>query len=66
MDCFNATHEGVARDGVARLTGNCEQRITRGGAWSGKPWIVRAAERGRAKADGRNSPLGFRVGRNLD
>jgi sulfatase modifying factor 1 len=66
MDCYNATYDGAALDGSARLTGNCAQRITRGGAWSGKPWIVRTAERGRANADGRNSPLGFRLGRNID
>jgi formylglycine-generating enzyme required for sulfatase activity len=66
MDCYNPTYDGAPADGSARLTGNCAQRLTRGGAWSGKPWIVRAAERGRANADGRNSPLGFRVARELD
>ena len=64
-DCYNATYDSALVDGSARLTGNCEQRLTRGGAWSGKPWIVRAAERGRANATGRNSPLGFRVVRNI-
>jgi sulfatase modifying factor 1 len=64
-DCYNPTNDGQPQNGAARLTGNCEQRLTRGGAWSGKPWIVRAAERGRANANGRNSPLGFRVARDL-
>jgi formylglycine-generating enzyme required for sulfatase activity len=65
MDCYNPTLDGQPTDGAARLSGNRDQRLTRGGAWSGKPWIVRAAERGRANATGRNSPLGFRVARDL-
>ncbi|MDX2221995.1 MAG: formylglycine-generating enzyme family protein [Rhodospirillaceae bacterium] len=66
MDCYNATYAGAPVDGSAWLAGNCDQRLTRGGAWSGKPWIVRAAERGRANAAGRNSPLGFRLARDIN
>jgi formylglycine-generating enzyme required for sulfatase activity len=62
-DCSNPTWQGLSPQGTARMTGNCTQHMTRGGSWIGKPWTVRSAERGRALAEGRNSPLGFRIAR---
>jgi formylglycine-generating enzyme required for sulfatase activity len=65
QDCAADDYDAAPLDGSADLSGDCSLRVTRGGSWSGKPWLLRAAERGRARATGRNSPLGFRVARDL-
>ena len=32
-DCWNKTHAGAAADGSARTTGDCRNRVVRGGSW---------------------------------
>jgi len=65
QDCATDDHAAAPQDGSANLGGDCTLRVTCGGSWSGKPWLLRAAKRGRARAPGRNSPLGLRVARDL-
>lgn len=65
-DCWNETHEGAASDGKARLTGECETRVRRGGAWGADPVLARSAFRDRNTVEGRGAMLGFRVARDLD
>ena len=54
-DCWNASHAGAPGDGSARLSGNCDRRVLRGGHWASDaegfrtgvtPRALRAASRG--------------------
>jgi formylglycine-generating enzyme required for sulfatase activity len=65
QDCWNASNNGNPGDGSARSSGDCSQRVLRGGSWSDLPWFLRAAERLRLIAVDRNLILGFRLGRTL-
>lgn len=65
QDCFNAAYEGAPADGAAWLTGNCDQRVTRGGAWSNL-WAELSLTRVSHDVDYRGNAVGFRVARDLD
>ena len=45
--------------------GNCNNRTVRGGNWKLSPANVRSATRNLYSADGRDSGLGFRIGRTI-
>ncbi|HEY0146003.1 MAG TPA: SUMF1/EgtB/PvdO family nonheme iron enzyme [Methylovirgula sp.] len=65
-DCWNAQLDAVPADGGPVLTGDCSDRVIRGGSYSDKPDALRAASRAWDAADDRESPnVGFRVGRSL-
>jgi len=64
-DCWNEDYEGAPDDGSAWTSGDCNQRIIRGGSWKSKPGILRAAYRNRHKAGHRENNIGFRVARTL-
>ncbi len=65
-DCWNAQLDSVPADGSPVLTGDCSDRVIRGGSYSDKPDALRAASRAWDAADDRESPnVGFRVGRSL-
>jgi formylglycine-generating enzyme required for sulfatase activity len=66
LDCWNPS-PGTARGaGAPVLTGDCSERVTRGGSWNEKPSKLRAGARAWAAADDRTSPnIGFRVLREL-
>jgi formylglycine-generating enzyme required for sulfatase activity len=65
-DCWNAELDSVPPDGSPVLTGDCSDRVIRGGSYSDKPDALRAAARAWDAADDRESPnVGFRVGRSL-
>jgi formylglycine-generating enzyme required for sulfatase activity len=65
-DCWNAQLDSAPADGSAVLTGDCSDRVIRGGSYSDKPDALRAAARAWDAADDRESPnVGFRVGRSL-
>jgi formylglycine-generating enzyme required for sulfatase activity len=64
-DCYNDSYAGAPRDGRVWRTGDCSQRVNRGGGWYGPPRFVRSAERdglGSARGDDR---VGLRVARTL-
>jgi formylglycine-generating enzyme required for sulfatase activity len=65
-DCWNRSYNGAGRDRSPALTGNCERRILRGGAWNYWPSDIRAAYRESAPKDQRFVNVGFRVARDLD
>lgn len=64
-DCFNSTYEGAPLDGSAWLSGDCSQRMNRGGSYADPPWRTRSAMREWDPADGRYAQHGFRVARDL-
>jgi formylglycine-generating enzyme required for sulfatase activity len=64
-DCYNGTLDGTSTDGSARLTGDCNNRVDRGGSWANPPADLRSARRARLGVDHRGNYLGFRVARTL-
>jgi len=65
-DCWNASYAGAPADGTAWLTGDCAQRVCRGGSWSTVPRFARSATRNKSSADHRDNLTGFRLARNLE
>ena len=65
-DCWNASYAGAPADGSAWLTGDCAQRVCRGGSWSTVPRFARAATRYKNTADHRDNLTGFRLARIVD
>jgi formylglycine-generating enzyme required for sulfatase activity len=65
-DCANDSNIGNPGDGTARTTGDCKQRVIRGGAYGERPPDVRSASRRGLRADVRDADIGFRVARTLD
>jgi formylglycine-generating enzyme required for sulfatase activity len=64
-DCWHEDYNGAPVDGSAWTSGDCSDRILRGGAWLGNPGALRAADRLRITTDYRSYDFGFRVGRTL-
>jgi formylglycine-generating enzyme required for sulfatase activity len=65
-DCFHGNYNGAPTDDTAWIDGaNCNNRTVRGGNWKLTTENVRSAARNWYSADGRDSGLGFRVGRTL-
>jgi formylglycine-generating enzyme required for sulfatase activity len=62
-DCWNATYIGAPSNGGAWTSGNCDQRVMRGGSWTNPPWILRSAHRSRTDANVRRNYIGFRLAR---
>ncbi len=66
-DCWNASgYEGAPTDGSAWTSGDCDQRVLRGGSGLSDPFKVRAAFRYRHVADSRSYFNGFRMARDLN
>lgn len=66
QDCWNSSYDGAPSDGSAWISGDCHQRVARGGSWSGEVGYVRSALRFCGQAGIRSNALGFRVARALD
>ena len=64
-DCWNADYRGAPADGSARLTGDCNRRVVRGGAFNNTPAYARSAFRFWEVGELRSSLIGFRVVRDL-
>ena len=66
-DCWNASYAGAPEGGSARMSGDCSNRVLRGGSWNVRPWDLRSADRNRfrSRAGNRFSDDGFRVARTL-
>jgi formylglycine-generating enzyme required for sulfatase activity len=65
-DCVHTNYGDAPTDGSPwTKNGNCNNRMVRGGNWKLSPANVRSATRNWYSADGRDSGLGFRVGRTL-
>lgn len=65
-DCWNPNYTGAPTDGSARISGECDQRVLRGGSWFTAPTEQRVAYRNRFDSDHRSSSFGFRVVRVLN
>ena len=63
QDCWNYSYEGAPTDGSARTSGECSQRVLRGGSWGYEPWYLRSAFRGRGDLSSRYTFIGFRLAR---
>lgn len=64
-DCYNKTYADAPKDGHAWLTGDCSQRMYRGGSWDDYLRFVRSARRERNSPSDRSPNLGFRVAKTL-
>lgn len=64
-DCWNEGYAGAPDIAVPRVTGACNERVFRGGAWNSTPTTLRSAYRDRDSRDERHDNLGFRVARSL-
>ena len=62
-DCWNGNYGDAPSDGRAWATGDCSQRVVRGGSWSDIPMFLRSAQRFRGSTAIRDSYVGFRVAR---
>src|SRR3546814_2394914 len=61
-DCYHESYTGAPADGTPRMTGECKNRVARGGCWLDSSQFLRAANRGKNWGI-RYSSLGFRVAR---
>jgi formylglycine-generating enzyme required for sulfatase activity len=64
-DCWNENYRGAPTDGSAWPTGQCAQRVLRGGSFANKATFARSASRFRYDEDVRYYANGFRVARDL-
>ena len=64
-DCWNDSYYGAPRDGRAWTSGDCSQRVMRGGSWSQPPRAIRSAYRGSSTTNRRSNGTGFRVARTI-
>jgi formylglycine-generating enzyme required for sulfatase activity len=65
-DCWNNNYHGAPADGSAWITGNCDRRALRGGAYNFAPWHLRSAARGEVATATEGAVVtGVRVARSL-
>lgn len=64
-DCWNDTYIGAPKEGFAWTSGDCRQRVIRGGSFSNKSDMATSAARFRYDLDVRYISNGFRVVRDL-
>ena len=61
LDCRNNSYANAPVDGSARTDGNCLRRMMRGGSWSNRPEVTRAARREWDEASLASPQIGFRL-----
>jgi formylglycine-generating enzyme required for sulfatase activity len=64
-DCYKVLYEGAPSDGSAWRSGDCSDRVLRGGSWGKFPQRLRSANRGGDRPTIRDIGVGFRVARTL-
>jgi formylglycine-generating enzyme required for sulfatase activity len=65
QDCYNDNYNRAPTDASAWTSGDCIDRVVRGGSWNTNPNYARSAFRNRNSAEIRFNYLGFRVARSL-
>jgi formylglycine-generating enzyme required for sulfatase activity len=65
-DCWNQDYDGAPADGSARLSGECTQRVLRGGSWRNDQSYATVSSRLSYDAAVRYYTNGFRVARDLE
>ena len=65
QDCWNDSYAGAPGDGSAWTSGDCGQRVGRGGSWYNDPWSLRSAYRGGGDRSDRDDGIGFRLAQDL-
>lgn len=66
QDCWNKDYRGAPGDGGARMSGDCNKHVLRGGSWITAPGEQRLSYRNRHEASYRSNTFGFRVVREFD
>jgi formylglycine-generating enzyme required for sulfatase activity len=66
QDCWNESYSGAPSDGGPWESGECGQRVIRGGSWYVTPEFLRASFRRKVFAVYRHSFIGFRLVRDID
>ena len=61
QDCWNDSYDGAPTDGSVWTSGDCGQRVVRGGSWGTNLWGLRSAFRFGDDRATRNNFLGFRL-----
>ena len=61
QDCNNDSYKGAPRDASAWVSGNCQERVVRGGSWNNDPGDQRSAYRGQHALPDRHYEDGFRL-----
>ena len=64
-DCWNDSYYGAPSGGEPWTSGDCTNRVLRGGSWANLPRILRSAYRVRNSSSFRDVIYGFRVARTL-
>ena len=64
-DCWNESYLGAPSRGGAWRSGDCENRVLRGGSWGYYPRFLRSANRNWDATGNRKYFIGFRVARTL-
>ena len=65
QDCWSPNYNNAPGDGSANATGDCSDRVIRGGDWSNVPQGLRSAIRGWSRPAVRNGGIGFRIARTV-
>ena len=65
-DCYTDNYMGATNSQRARTSGNCSQRVMRGGSWFEIARLVRSSARYRHPPDARRDSWGFRVAVDLN
>ena len=61
QDCWNVRYDFQHLQGEARLQGDCDRRVFRGGGWGDIPRFARSALRNRTAAVNAKDDIGFRL-----
>jgi formylglycine-generating enzyme required for sulfatase activity len=65
QDCYHENYNDAPAESSPWITGDCKERVVRGGSWNGVPPYLRSATRSGGTIDTRGVDVGFRVGRTL-
>lgn len=66
VDCWNDSYFDAPSDGSAWMTGDCSQRVVRGGSWVNDARTLRSALRYSLETGHWSNGVGFRVARTID